>query len=115
MEAGPLGPAPVDRLVMTSQPGIEPLAALCLQIDANWRIPESLWERLEPLLPTEGPKPKGGRPRALARQCMDGVFYVLRTGCQWKAPASDGWGHDQGREQALILPTVVKREPNGSC
>ena len=29
--------------------------------------------------------------------------------------ASDGWGHDQGREQALILPTVVKREPNGSC
>ena len=55
------------------------------EVDANWRIPESLWERVEPLLPTEGPKPKGGRPRASARQCMDGVFYVLRTGCQWKA------------------------------
>ena len=82
---------------MTSQPGIEPLAALCLQIDANWRIPESLWERLEPLLPTEGPKPKGGRPRALARQCMDGVFYVLRTGCQWKfGPASTV--HDRFQE-----------------
>ena len=55
------------------------------EVDSNWRMPESLWERVEPLLPTEGPKPKGGRPRASARKCMDGVFYVLRTGCQWKA------------------------------
>ena len=47
------------------------------EVDVNWRIPESLWERVEPLLPIEGPKPKGGRPRAPARQCMDGVFYVL--------------------------------------
>ncbi|MCH8869872.1 MAG: transposase, partial [Chloroflexi bacterium] len=55
------------------------------EVDSNWRMPESLWDRVEPLLPTEGPKPKGGRPRASARKCMDGVFYVLRTGCQWKA------------------------------
>ena len=41
------------------------------EVDVNWRIPESLWERVEPLLPIEGPKPKGGRPRAPARQCMD--------------------------------------------
>ena len=51
----------------------------------NWRIPDSLWQRIEPLLPVEGPKPKGGRPRASARLCMDGIFYELRTGCQWKA------------------------------
>jgi putative transposase len=51
----------------------------------KWRIPDALWERIEPLLPPQGPKPKGGRPRASARQCMDGIFYVLRTGCQWKA------------------------------
>ncbi len=54
-------------------------------VDDNWRVPEALWQRVEPLLPGEGPKPKGGRPRASARQCMDGIFYVLRTGCQWKA------------------------------
>ena len=30
------------------------------EVDVNWRIPESLWERVEPLLPIEGPKPKGG-------------------------------------------------------
>ena len=51
----------------------------------NWRIPEAMWQRIEPLLPAEVPKPKGGRPRVSARECMDGIFYVLRTGCQWKA------------------------------
>ena len=68
----------------------------------SWRIPDALWERIEPLLPSEGPKPKGGKPRASARRCMDGIFYVLRTGCQWKAlprcyiPASTA--HDRFQE-----------------
>ncbi len=51
----------------------------------DWRIPDALWERIEPLLPIEGPPAKGGRPWIPARQCMDGIFYVMRTGCQWKA------------------------------
>jgi transposase len=35
----------------------------------------------------------GGRPRAELRKTMDGIFYVLRTGCQWKAaPAEFGSG-----------------------
>ena len=55
------------------------------EVDVNWRIPESLWERVEPLLPIDCPKPKGGRPPSSSRRCMDGVFYVLCTGCQWKA------------------------------
>ena len=54
-------------------------------VDDDGRIPDSLWERVEPLLPAEGSKPRGGRPRVSARQCMDGIFYELRTGCQWKA------------------------------
>ena len=61
------------------------------QIHEGWRIPDALWERIEPLLPAERPHPKGGRPWTPARQCMDGIFYVLRTGCQWKAlPRSFG-------------------------
>jgi len=51
----------------------------------GWRIPNGLWEHIEPLLPRKRLHPKGGRPWAPARQCMDGIFYVLRTGCQWKA------------------------------
>lgn len=54
-------------------------------VDDGWRVPDAFWERIEPLLPGERPHPKGGRPWISARQCMDGIFYVLRTGCQWKA------------------------------
>ena len=50
-----------------------------------WRIPEALWVRIEPLLPKKRRRRTGGRPPLPARQVMDGLFYVLRTGCQWKA------------------------------
>ena len=49
------------------------------------RIPESLWRRIEPLLPKYKPGRKGGRPRVNPRHVTDGIFYLLRTGCQWKA------------------------------
>jgi putative transposase len=48
------------------------------------RIPEKLWQRLEPLLPKYRRSAKGGRPRVSLRHVADGLFYVLRTGCQWK-------------------------------
>lgn len=54
-------------------------------VDDKWRIPDELWDRIEPLLPPKRPKPKGGRPRTADRPAMDAIFYVLRTGCQWKA------------------------------
>ena len=49
------------------------------------QIPDALWERLEPLLPHYKTSRKGGRPRLALRQVASGIFYVLRTGCQWKA------------------------------
>ena len=55
------------------------------EIDDDWRIPDELWAQIEPLLPPEPSHPKGGHPWKPARQMMDGIFYVLRTGCQWKA------------------------------
>lgn len=55
------------------------------QIDEAWRIPDALWYRIEPLLPKYRTSRKGGRPRLHLRRVMDGIFYVLRTGCQWKA------------------------------
>lgn len=54
-------------------------------IDDGWRLPDVLWERMEPLLPPKPPQPKGGRPWTCDRKAMDGIFYELRTGCQWKA------------------------------
>jgi transposase len=49
------------------------------------QIPEAVWARLEPLLPRYKPSPKGGKPRLPLRKVANGIFYVLVTGCQWKA------------------------------
>jgi len=50
-----------------------------------WRIPDDLWSQIQPLLPPEKPPGTNGRPVVPFRQVMDGILYVLRTGCQWKA------------------------------
>jgi transposase len=50
-----------------------------------WRIPDDLWKRIAPQLPREEFRPTGGRHWHPPRQVLDGVGYVLRTGCQWKA------------------------------
>jgi transposase len=63
------------------------------QVAEAWRIPDELWQRVEPLLPKYRRSRKGGRPRLKLRRILDGIFYVLRTGCQWKAvPAEFGSG-----------------------
>lgn len=54
-------------------------------IDSGFRIPDELFARMEPLLPKFRKSKKGGRPRLSWRSVLDGIFYVLRTGCQWKA------------------------------
>jgi transposase len=47
-------------------------------------VPNDLWEAIEPLLPEEPPKPKGGRPRVPDRAALAGIVFVLRTGCPWR-------------------------------
>jgi transposase len=80
-------------------------------VDDGWRIPDELWKQIEPLLPPKNPQPKGGRPWTADRQAMDGIFYVLRTGCQWKAlPRAIGAGstvHD--RFQQWVEAGVFRR------
>ena len=53
----------------------------------GFRISDKLWNILQPLLPTHVNTHRfgGGRPRVPDRDCADAIFYVLRTGCQWKA------------------------------
>jgi len=49
------------------------------------RIPDDLWERIEPLLPKPKAQPgRRGRRPVPFRQVLDGILFVLRTGCQWK-------------------------------
>src|SRR3954470_7684762 len=47
-------------------------------------VPNELWHAIEPLLPPEPPKPKGGRRRVPDRACLTGIVFVLRTGLPWE-------------------------------
>ena len=42
------------------------------------------WNRLAPHLPHHPPSPKGGRPRADDRDCLEGLLWLLRTGARWQ-------------------------------
>jgi putative transposase len=54
--------------------------------DDGWRMPDWLWERIEPLLPPPPEHPLGTHKRGLPkRQVMDAILLVLRTGMQWNA------------------------------
>jgi transposase len=47
-------------------------------------LTDGLWERIEPHLPPEPPKPQGGRPRIADRAALTGILFVLKTGIQWE-------------------------------
>jgi transposase len=57
----------------------------------DWRMPDELWDRLQPLLPPRKPYPLGcHRPRVEDRHAMDAIFFVPHTGCQWNALKETG-------------------------
>ncbi len=60
-----------------------------------FRLPDAMWERIEPLIPQHVNRHPlgGGRPRVADRQVMDGIFFVLRTGCSWRALDETGICH----------------------
>lgn len=47
-------------------------------------LPDGLWKIIEPLLPKERSKPKGGRPHVPDRNVLTGIIFVLRTGTPWE-------------------------------
>lgn len=57
-----------------------------------FKIPDELWQVLEQHL-APVPEQKGpGRPRASDRAALNGIWYVLWTGCQWKAIHREWFG-----------------------
>jgi transposase len=47
-------------------------------------IPDELWNVFKKILPKEKPLKTVGRPIIPYRKVLDGILYILRTGCQWK-------------------------------
>ena len=58
----------------------------------SYQVSDELWSKIQPLLPRHVNRHRfgGGRPRADDRQCMNGILFVLRTGCQWNALNATG-------------------------
>ena len=48
----------------------------------TYRIPDALWEKIEPLLPPD--LPASDSSQTSNREIMEAILYILRTGCEWK-------------------------------
>jgi transposase len=58
-----------------------------------FRLPRPLWRKLKKCLPKKKRKGRrGGRPRASDRAVANAIWYVLWSGCQWKALHRDWFG-----------------------
>jgi transposase len=58
----------------------------------SWEITDEFWEEVKDLIPEKQRDPNkeykraagGGRPPMDSRKILEAIFYVLRTGIQWK-------------------------------
>jgi len=75
------------------------------------KIPDELWDEMSAVLPAEKPGNTVGRPIVPYRKVMDGIVYILRTGCRWKMlPRGYGLGSTCHRRfQEWIRPGVFEK------
>lgn len=65
-----------------------------------WRVPDELWKEIQPLLDELDPPAWTGRKRTDARAALNGIIYVLRTGCQWNVLPKE-FGDDSSVHRAF--------------
>jgi transposase len=46
-------------------------------------LTDAEWQLVKPLIPPG--KPGGGKRTVIMREVVNGLMYVLSTGCQWRA------------------------------
>jgi putative transposase len=84
------------------------------QLPTLWEIPDEMWNRIKTIMPIEKESGTPGRPNIPFRTVLNGILFVLRTGCQWKAtPKEYGSGSTVHRrfqewEQADIMDQIIK-------
>ena len=56
-----------------------------------WKVPDELWEEIEPLIAELDPPKRTGRKRADPRKMLNAIIFRMRPGCQWnRLPSSLG-------------------------
>ena len=87
-------------------------------------LTDAQWSQIQPLLPQRDPR-KGGRPRQWPlREILNAIFYIEKTGCQWRMiptdlpPKDSVWGHfrqwrDNGTLETIRL-TLNKKVRQGA-
>lgn len=66
----------------------------------SWEVSDEFWQRVQPFIPERKReagkvftrKPGGGRRPMSKRRVFEGILFVLRTGCQWKALPKEKFG-----------------------
>lgn len=86
-------------------------------------LTDAEWAEIEPLVPPA--RPGGNKRTIILRDIVDGIMYVLGTGCQWRAVPSDlpprstlydylqRWTHDGTLERMHHTLYVKCRENAG--
>jgi transposase len=57
-----------------------------------FQVPDELWQAIQKLLPQRPTQGRRGRPPCDDRAALNFIWYVLWTGCQWKAVHRDWFG-----------------------
>ena len=57
-----------------------------------FQVPRPMWRKIKKVLPKHKKTKLGGRPRIPDRAVINGIWYILWTGCQWKAVHRDWFG-----------------------
>ena len=48
-----------------------------------WEVDDELWSIIQDILNELDPSAATGRPRIGQREALNGIIYVMRSGCQW--------------------------------
>ena len=70
-------------------------------------LTDAEWAHIEPLIPPG--KPGGGKRRVAIREVINGVMYILSTGCQWRALPHVDWDGTARKPRAKPAPRPDNR------
>jgi len=76
----------------------------------SWEVSDALWAQVAPMIPKRkrekgrkySRRAGGGRKALEPRKVFEGIVYVLRTGCQWKALPQERFGSASSIHQYFL-------------